>query len=34
VGPLAHGDSVEVEIEGVGLLQSPVRARDGALRSK
>jgi len=27
VGPLAHGDGVEVEIEGVGLLRNPVRSR-------
>ena len=27
VGPLAHGDVVEVEIPGVGSLRNPVRAR-------
>jgi 2-keto-4-pentenoate hydratase/2-oxohepta-3-ene-1,7-dioic acid hydratase in catechol pathway len=26
VGPLADGDTVEVEVEGVGLLRNPVRA--------
>jgi 2-keto-4-pentenoate hydratase/2-oxohepta-3-ene-1,7-dioic acid hydratase in catechol pathway len=25
VGPLAHGDTVEVEIEGIGTLSNPVR---------
>jgi 2-keto-4-pentenoate hydratase/2-oxohepta-3-ene-1,7-dioic acid hydratase in catechol pathway len=28
VGPLAPGDVVEVEIEGVGLLSNPVVAGD------
>ena len=27
VGPLAHGDVVEVEIPGVGVLRNPVRTR-------
>jgi 2-keto-4-pentenoate hydratase/2-oxohepta-3-ene-1,7-dioic acid hydratase in catechol pathway len=26
VGPLADGDVVEIEVEGVGLLTNPVRA--------
>jgi 2-keto-4-pentenoate hydratase/2-oxohepta-3-ene-1,7-dioic acid hydratase in catechol pathway len=26
IGPLKHGDSVEVEIEGIGLLRNPVAA--------
>jgi 2-keto-4-pentenoate hydratase/2-oxohepta-3-ene-1,7-dioic acid hydratase in catechol pathway len=26
VGPLAHGDVVEVEIDGIGVLRNPVRA--------
>jgi 2-keto-4-pentenoate hydratase/2-oxohepta-3-ene-1,7-dioic acid hydratase in catechol pathway len=24
VGPIAHGDVIEVEIEGIGVLQNPV----------
>jgi 2-keto-4-pentenoate hydratase/2-oxohepta-3-ene-1,7-dioic acid hydratase in catechol pathway len=28
VGPLAVGDTVEVEVEGVGVLRNPVVARD------
>ena len=28
VGPLQHGDVVEVEVEGVGRLQNPVRDRE------
>jgi 2-keto-4-pentenoate hydratase/2-oxohepta-3-ene-1,7-dioic acid hydratase in catechol pathway len=27
VGPLADGDLVEVEVEGIGVLQNPVKAR-------
>jgi 2-keto-4-pentenoate hydratase/2-oxohepta-3-ene-1,7-dioic acid hydratase in catechol pathway len=26
VGPLAHGDVVEIEVEGVGVLRNPVRS--------
>ena len=26
VGPLRHGDVVEVEIEGIGILKNPVKA--------
>jgi 2-keto-4-pentenoate hydratase/2-oxohepta-3-ene-1,7-dioic acid hydratase in catechol pathway len=26
VGPLSEGDTVEVEVEGVGTLRNPVRA--------
>lgn len=29
VGPLAHGDTVEVEIPGVGILRNPVHAEAG-----
>jgi 2-keto-4-pentenoate hydratase/2-oxohepta-3-ene-1,7-dioic acid hydratase in catechol pathway len=25
VGPMAEGDTVEVEIEGIGVLRNPVR---------
>ena len=32
VGPLAPGDLVEVEIEGVGVLRNPVAARPAARR--
>ncbi len=28
VGPIAPGDTVEVEIEGIGILRNPVRAGD------
>lgn len=27
VGPLAPGDVVEVEVEGIGILQNPVATR-------
>lgn len=29
VGPLRHGDTVEVEVEGVGVLRNPVRMQNG-----
>ncbi len=32
VGPIVAGDTVSVEIEGIGTLTNPVRARDDALR--
>lgn len=34
VGPLAAGDTVEVEIRGVGTLRNPVVAEDGAGRGE
>ncbi len=30
VGPLAQGDEVEVEVEGVGVLRNPVRSAEGS----
>ena len=33
VGPLRHGDEVEVEIEGIGVLRNPVREEGRSPRS-
>jgi 2-keto-4-pentenoate hydratase/2-oxohepta-3-ene-1,7-dioic acid hydratase in catechol pathway len=33
VGPLRHGDTVEVEIEGIGTLSNPVREEARSPRS-